>query len=52
MRTVRNQEGERTHNLFDDFGRGVEVNKAFVHLEFKLVPGLRTFTARLMESVS
>jgi len=28
----------------------VEVNKAFVHLEFKLVPSLRTFTARSLSS--
>ena len=40
-----------THNLLDDLARGVEVDQTLVDLELVTVPGLRTLTARLDESI-
>ena len=33
--------------MLDDLAGGVQVNEAFVDLQLKTIPGLRTFTARL-----
>ena len=37
----------KTHDLFDDFAGGVQIDEAFVDFELVAIPGLRTLTARL-----
>jgi hypothetical protein len=39
------------YNLLDNLARGVEVDETFVDLQLEAVPGLRTFTTRLVPSI-
>jgi hypothetical protein len=39
------------YDLLDDLAGGVEVNEALVNLELVAIPGLGTFTARLIKRI-